>query len=49
VTALATWVVLGGTSLDREGRAIQELLESGRLEEARVRLTHLVGRDTSQL
>lgn len=49
VTALATWVVLGGTSLDREGRAVQELLESGRLEEARVRLTHLVGRDTSQL
>ncbi len=48
-TALATWVVLGGTSLDREGRAVQELLEAGRLEDARVRLTHLVGRDTSQL
>ena len=48
-TALATWAVLGGTSLDREGHAIQRLLDEGRLEDARVQLTHLVGRDTSQL
>jgi adenosylcobinamide-phosphate synthase len=48
-TAVATWVVLGGTSLDREGAAIERLLDQGRLDDARVRLTHLVGRDTSQL
>jgi len=46
---IATWGVLGGTSLDREGAAVQRLLEDGRLPEARVRLTHLVGRDTSRL
>lgn len=49
VTAAATWVVLGGASLDREGRAVAELLETGRLPEARQRLTHLVGRDTRTL
>jgi adenosylcobinamide-phosphate synthase len=49
VTAAATWVVLGGASLDREGRAVTELLEAGRLPEARERLTHLVGRDTRTL
>jgi adenosylcobinamide-phosphate synthase len=49
VVAAATWTVLGGTSLDREGAAIQALLDEGRLPDARVRLTHLVGRDTSQL
>ena len=48
-TAIATWAVLGGTSLDREGAAIQRLLDVGRLDDARERLTHLVGRDTSQL
>ena len=48
-TALATWAVLGGASLDREGRAIQRLLDHGRIEDARSRLTHLVGRDTTQL
>ncbi|KAA1426360.1 cobalamin biosynthesis protein [Nocardioides antri] len=49
VTAVATWAVLGGTSLDREGAAIQRLLDDGRLDDARVRLTHLVGRDTAHL
>ncbi len=49
LTAAATWAVLGGTSLDREGAAIQRLLDDGRIEDARVRLTHLVGRDTSRL
>lgn len=49
VTAASTWVVLGGASLDREGRAVSALLEQGRLPEARRRLTHLVGRDTTRL
>ncbi|HWJ83149.1 MAG TPA: cobalamin biosynthesis protein [Nocardioides sp.] len=49
VTGAAAWAVLGGTSLDREGAAIQRLLEDGRLDDARLRLTHLVGRDTSRL
>lgn len=48
-TAAATWVVLGGTSLDREAGAVSGLLAAGRLADARVQLTHLVGRDTSQL
>lgn len=49
LVAAATWTVLGGTSLDREVGAVSGLLEQGRLPEARVRLTHLVGRDTSRL
>ncbi|SDS05022.1 adenosylcobinamide-phosphate synthase [Nocardioides scoriae] len=49
VTAVATWSVLGGTSLDREGRAVAALLDADRLPEARQRLTHLVGRDTTAL
>lgn len=48
-TAATTWVVLGGTSLDREAAAVSRLLATGRLPEARVQLTHLVGRDTSRL
>jgi len=48
-TAAATWVVLGARSLDREGAAVQELLAGDRLPEARRRLTHLVGRDTTRL
>ncbi len=49
VTAASTWVVLGGSSLEREGRAVSTLLEQGRLPEARRQLTHLVGRDTRTL
>ncbi|HWI42042.1 MAG TPA: cobalamin biosynthesis protein [Nocardioides sp.] len=49
VTAAATWTVLGGASLDREVAAVGRLLATGRLADARVRLTHLVGRDTSRL
>lgn len=49
VVAAATWAVLGGASLDREAAAVSSLLEQGRLPEARVQLTHLVGRDTSRL
>jgi adenosylcobinamide-phosphate synthase len=46
---VATWAVLGGRSLDREAEAVQRLLEAGDLAGARQRLTHLVGRDTSEL
>lgn len=49
VTAASTWVVLGGSSLEREGRAVSRLLEQDRLPEAREQLTHLVGRDTRTL
>lgn len=49
VTAAATWAVLGGRSLEREAQAIGGLLESSDLAGARRRLTHLVGRDTSDL
>lgn len=49
VTAVATWAVLGGTSLDREAAEVSRLLAADRLPEARVQLTHLVGRDTSRL
>lgn len=48
-TAVATWAVLGGRSLEREAHVIHEQLEAGDLLAARLRLTHLVGRDTSQL
>lgn len=47
VTGVATWVVLGGTSLGREARAVDERLDD--LPRAQRRLTHLVGRDTSVL
>lgn len=49
VTALATWAVLGGTSLDREAATIGRQLATGQPDRARVQLTHLVGRDTSLL
>lgn len=49
LTAGATWVVLGGASLEREARAVVELLEADDLPAARRRLTHLVGRTTSEL
>lgn len=47
-TALVTWTVLGGRSLDREAEAVARLLETD-LPSARRRLTHLVGRDTRGL
>lgn len=47
-TALVTWTVLGGRSLDREADAVSALLEAD-LPGARRRLTHLVGRDTRGL
>ncbi|GAA4084326.1 cobalamin biosynthesis protein [Actinomadura miaoliensis] len=45
VTAVATWAVLGGTSLGREGRRMAHLLENGDLDAARRRLPHLCARD----
>ncbi|MFI6521343.1 cobalamin biosynthesis protein [Spirillospora sp. NPDC050679] len=49
VTALATWAVLGGTSLGREGRAMARFLEAEDLEAARGRLSHLCARDPAGL
>jgi adenosylcobinamide-phosphate synthase len=49
VTAVATWVVLGGRSLEREAVAVDVRLGGGDLPGARSQLTHLVGRDTSEL
>ena len=49
VTALATWVVLGGTSLAREGAALAVELDRDDLAAARARLPGLCGRDPSTL
>ncbi|WP_017604412.1 cobalamin biosynthesis protein [Nocardiopsis alkaliphila] len=49
VTALVTWTVLGGRSLEREASAVRERLSAGDLPGARERLRSLVGRDTSTL
>lgn len=48
-TAVATWAVLGGRSLEHEAATIGAFLEAGDLPAARQRLTHLVGRDPSGL
>ena len=48
-TALATWTVLGGTSLGREAQALGRALEDGDLAAARRRLPALCGRDPDQL
>lgn len=47
--AVSTWVVLGGTTLAREGVAMTGLLDTGDLPAARRRLAHLCGRDASTL
>ncbi|GAA2438251.1 cobalamin biosynthesis protein [Actinomadura vinacea] len=49
VTAVATWAVLGGTSLGREGREMARALEVNDLEAARGRLSHLCARDPAGL
>ncbi|MCW2877437.1 MAG: cobalamin biosynthesis protein CobD [Sphaerisporangium sp.] len=49
VTAAATWAVLGGTTLAREGAFMAGALGSGDLAAARARLPHLCGRDPSGL
>ena len=48
-TAATTWTVLGGRSLGREAEAVHAHLAAGDLPAARQQLTHLVGRDTSEL
>lgn len=49
LTAVATWAVLGGRSLEREGEIMAGLLEGGDLEGARDRLSHLCSRDPDGL
>jgi len=49
LTAAATWAVLGGRSLRREAAAVSGLLETGDLPGARLRITHLVGRNPESL
>ena len=49
VTALATWAVLGGRSLEREALAVHGHVAESDLPAARQRLTHLVGRSTAAL
>ncbi len=49
VTAAATWAVLGGTTLGREGAYMSAALERGDVTAARARLPHLCGRDPSRL
>ncbi|MFE4177553.1 cobalamin biosynthesis protein [Streptomyces sp. NPDC056909] len=49
LTALATWSVVGGTSLGREARAIGAALTAGDIELARERLPRLCGRDPQAL
>jgi adenosylcobinamide-phosphate synthase len=48
-TALATWAVLGGASLAKEGAAMARELDAGDLPAARARLPHLCSRDPEQL
>jgi adenosylcobinamide-phosphate synthase len=49
VTAAATWAVLGGTSLAREGEAMAASLEGGDVDAARRRLRNLCARDPEGL
>ncbi|MFC4122736.1 cobalamin biosynthesis protein [Nonomuraea zeae] len=49
VTAVATWAVLGGTTLAREGAYMADALERDDLARARARLPHLCGRDPALL
>ncbi len=49
LTAAATWAVLGGTSLGREGSLMARHLAAGDLPAARDRLTHLCARDPAGL
>ncbi|GGT11442.1 cobalamin biosynthesis protein [Streptomyces chromofuscus] len=49
LTGVATWAVVGGTSLGREARAVGRALEAGDVEGARARLPHLCGRDPQAL
>ncbi|MCM3847969.1 cobalamin biosynthesis protein [Pseudonocardia sp. DR1-2] len=49
LTAVATWAVLGGTSLVGEGAALAASLDSGDLAAARARIPHLCARDPELL
>ncbi|WP_332643349.1 cobalamin biosynthesis protein [Aeromicrobium sp.] len=49
LTAASTWAVLGGRSLSREAERVHSWLDDDDLPAAREQLTHLVGRDPSQL
>ena len=49
LTGVATWAVVGGTSLAGEARAIGRALDAGDVEAARARLPHLCGRDPRAL
>ncbi|MGW7297769.1 cobalamin biosynthesis protein [Streptomyces sp. NPDC054829] len=49
LTGVATWAVVGGTSLSREARTVGRALEAGDIEAARSRLPHLCGRDPQAL
>lgn len=49
VTAAATWVALGGTSLCRVGDAVAEALEAGDIDAARALIPSLCGRDPNSL
>ncbi|MEU3982625.1 cobalamin biosynthesis protein [Streptomyces sp. NPDC026672] len=49
LTALATWTVVGGTSLAREARTVGRALAAGDVAGARARLPHLCGRDPQAL
>ncbi|GAA0638819.1 cobalamin biosynthesis protein [Streptomyces thermocarboxydovorans] len=49
LTGVATWAVVGGTSLAREARAIARALQAGDVKAARARLPHLCGRDPQAL
>ncbi|MGW5373770.1 cobalamin biosynthesis protein, partial [Streptomyces sp. NPDC004011] len=49
LTGVATWAVVGGTSLAREARTVGRALEAGDVTAARARLPHLCGRDPQAL
>lgn len=49
VTATATWAVLGGRTLEREARAVAQLIQDDDLAGARQRVRSLVGRDPTHL
>jgi adenosylcobinamide-phosphate synthase len=49
VVGLATWAVLGGRSLAREGSAMQRLLQEDDVPGARERLGHLCARESAGL
>lgn len=49
LTAVATWSVVGGTTLRAEAAAMSDLIGAGEIDGARRRLSHLCGRDASAL